>query len=398
LDLDERATEQEKNEINGQGGGFIMNILLSIHHEMNINAGAANATYQLSRQYEQLGHQVSLFSYDNLPTYLPGRWKAIAFPYYLFRHIRRSGRRLDIVDASSGDAWIWSLFRRKSREPALVTRSHGLEHTMHKGLLEEHKHGNIKLSWKYPLYHGGLRLWEVALSFRKADGALFLNQQDYYYAVNRLKVRPSSTRLVRNGLPSYFLGLQLSVSTLQPGDPIRIVQIGSYIHRKGIKYTAEAMNLILREYPQAELSFIGTGCPPETVLADYDPEVHSRIKVISGYNHKELPSLLEGHHIKLLPTLSEGYPLSLIEAMACGLVPITSFTTKDFLKDNEDSIVIPVRDSAAIMSRLRQIFDNPEQLSELRTKAYETAQQHDWGQIAGEAIQFYEEVRGVKGL
>lgn len=374
-----------------------MNILLSIHHEMNINAGAANVTYQLSRQYEQSGHQVSLFSYDNLPTYLPGRLKAIAFPYYLFKHIRRSRGRLDIVDASSGDAWIWSLFRRKSREPALVTRSHGLEHTMHEGLLEEHKRGNIKLSWKYPIYHGGIRLWEVALSFRKADGALFLNQQDYRYAVTRLKVKEDSTRLVRNGLPSEFLGLPIIPTILEPGEPIRIVQIGSYILRKGIRYTAEAMNLILREYPHVEISFIGTGCQPETVIADYDPSVHSRIRVIPGYNHKELPSLLTGHHIKLLPTLSEGYPLSLIEAMACGLAPVTSFTTGDFLRDNEDAIVIPMRDSAAIIKGLKQLLENPELLLTLRSKAYETAQLHDWGQIAGEAIQFYEEVRGVKG-
>lgn len=372
-----------------------MNILLTIHHEMDINAGAANATYQLSSQYEQAGHRVSLFTYNNLPSYLPGKLKAIVFPYYLFRYVRREGQKLDVVDASSGDAWIWSLFRRKSREPALITRSHGLEHMMHEGLLEEHKRGNIKLSWKYPLYHGGFRLWEVAVSFRKSDGALFLNQQDYNYAVTKLKVRPASSRLVRNGLPDYFLGLPISVQELQPGDEkIRVVQIGSYILRKGIQYTAEAMNTILRNYPQVEMSFIGTGCPAETVLADYDPELHSRINVVPGYNHKELPALLAGHHIKILPTLSEGYPLSLLEAMACGLAPVTSFTTEAFLRDNEDALVIPARDSDAIVRKLELLLNDPYRLFELRRRAYQTAQLHDWREIAGEAIEFYKEVRG----
>ncbi|WP_336788245.1 glycosyltransferase family 4 protein [Paenibacillus sp. MMO-177] len=371
-----------------------MNILLSIHHEMDINAGAANATYQLLRQYEQSGHRVTVFSYDNLPAYLPGKLKGILFPFYLFLHIRRSGTELDIVDASSGDAWIWSLFRNKRKEPALVTRSHGLEHTMHEGLLEEHKRGNIKLSWKYPLYHGGLRLWEVAVSFRKADGALFLNQQDYLYAVSRLKVKEARTRLVRNGLPADFLGLPVSPSVIQPDEPVRIAQVGSYILRKGIKYTADAMNVILREYPQVELSFIGTGCQAGTVLADYDPAVHSRIRVVPSYNHNELPALLSGHHIKLLPTLSEGYPLSLIEAMACGLAPVTSFKTGQFLQDNEDALIIPARDSGAIISSLKQLLEEPERLYAIRLKAYETAQQHDWSRIAGEAIRFYEELRG----
>ncbi|CAM3268992.1 glycosyltransferase family 4 protein [Paenibacillus lupini] len=372
-----------------------MNILLSIHHEMNINAGAPGVTYQLSRQYERLGHQVSLFSYNDLPSYIPAKLKGLVFPYYLMRRIKKSDP-FDIVDASSGDAWLWSLFRRKDREePALVTRSHGLEHTMHIGLLEEQKRGNVKLSWKYPLYHGGLRLWEVAVSFRKADGSLFLNQQDYEYAIHKLRVKQASSRLVRNGLPDYFLNLSIDNVPVIAGAPIRIAQVGSYILRKGIAYTAEAMNVILKEYPNAEMSFIGTGCSRETVLADYDAAVHSRIHVIPAYRHEELPSILMGHQIKLFPTLSEGYPLSLLEAMACGLVPISSFTTSSFLQDGKDALLIPMRESSAIKSKLRQLLDVPSQLQSMQRNAYETAQTHDWSQIASETIQFYKELCGV---
>ncbi|MFF2094268.1 glycosyltransferase family 4 protein [Paenibacillus sp. NPDC058174] len=371
-----------------------MNILLSIHHEMNKNAGAPGVTYQLYKQYQRLGHHAVLFSFDDLPSYVPGKWKGIVFPYFLFRRIRQLARagQLDVVDASSGDAWLWALLRSRRHSPALVSRSHGLEHTMHENLLEEQRRGHVKLSWKYPLYHGGLRLQEVAISFRRADGALFLNHRDFEYAVSRLKVKSPFARVVRNGLPDEFLQLPI---VFQKEKEIRIAQIGSYIPRKGILYTAQALDGILREYPHVKMSFIGTGCSRETVLRDYAEALHGQIEVVSEYSHEELPSLLADHHIKLFPTLSEGFPLSLIEAMACGLAPVTSFTTGSFLVDGRDALIVPFRDSTAIQSKLRQLIEDPDYLLAVRKKAYETAQQHEWNRIAGEAIAFYEQLKEV---
>ena len=69
------------------------------------------------------------------------------------------------------------------------------------------KQGNIRLSWKYPLYHGGYRLWEVARSLRCADLALMLNQHDRDFAASNLKVDPAKLRVVRNGIPETLLNL-----------------------------------------------------------------------------------------------------------------------------------------------------------------------------------------------
>ncbi|GGG76467.1 glycosyltransferase family 4 protein [Paenibacillus radicis (ex Gao et al. 2016)] len=372
-----------------------MNILLSIHHEMNKNAGAPGVTFQLYKQYQRLGHNAVMFSFDDLPSYIPGKWKAVLFPYYLYLRIKQLAKKgeLDVVDASSGDAWVWSLLRSRKRSPALVSRSHGLEHTMHENMLEEQRRGNLKLSWKYPLYHGGLRLQEVAISFRRADGALFLNHRDFEYAVSRLRVRSPLARVVRNGLPDEFLHLPIDFNL---GPEIRIAQIGSYIPRKGIHYTAQALDGILRQFPHVKISFIGTGCSRETVLQDYDEQLHDQIDVVPAYSHEELPKLLVNHHIKLFPTLSEGFPLSLLEAMACGLAPISSFTTGSFLIDGRDALIIPFRDAAAIQKKLSQLIEDTDFLQSIRKKAYETAQQHEWNRIAGEAISFYEQLKESK--
>jgi hypothetical protein len=80
------------------------------------------------------------------------------FPEFLASQILALSqkRAVDVVDASTGDAWVWVKLRRSSNSPALVTRSHGLEHIMHLlENLEETHLGKLHLSGKYPLYHGG---------------------------------------------------------------------------------------------------------------------------------------------------------------------------------------------------------------------------------------------------
>ena len=52
----------------------------------------------------------------------------------------------------------------------------GLEHTVDKWQRDEAAAGKMNLSWKYPLYHGGFRLWEVRKSLQQSDHNLLLNE------------------------------------------------------------------------------------------------------------------------------------------------------------------------------------------------------------------------------
>ncbi|NJM46914.1 MAG: N-acetyl-alpha-D-glucosaminyl L-malate synthase BshA [Alkalinema sp. RU_4_3] len=148
-----------------------MKILLTIHHELDKNAGASGVTLKLGEAYRKLGHEVHFYSYDNLPRRLPGKSLQILFPFYLARHIQRLDRRIgiDVVHASSVDAWLWGLIFKRSRSTQnkiLVTQSHGLEQTVHEQILAEAKQGRLKLSWKYPLYKGSILLWNQHSPFR----------------------------------------------------------------------------------------------------------------------------------------------------------------------------------------------------------------------------------------
>ncbi|MGL5061829.1 MAG: glycosyltransferase family 4 protein [Microcoleus sp.] len=371
-----------------------MKILLTIHHNLDPNAGAPGITWKLGQEYQKLGHEVEYYSFDNLPYKLPDIVESIVFPEFLANRISALCQKqaVDVIDASTGDAWVWAKMRRTDNIPVLVTRSHGLEHIMHLENLEEARLGNLNLSWKYPLYHGGLRLWEVANSLRDADLSLFSNHRDLEYAVEKLGVNVGRTRVFANGIPEAFLNLDFEPTPEAKDSVIRIAVVATYIARKGIHYGVPALNKILARYPQIEVSFLGTGCPEAQVYADFEPSLRDRIRVVPRYKHETLPKLLRGHHIKLFPTLSEGFSVALMDAIACGLAPVTTTTPgpMEVVRDGDNGILVPPRDSEAIEQALERLIVDRSYLEKLRRHAYATAQNYSWQRIARDNLTLYE--------
>ncbi|NJR49591.1 MAG: glycosyltransferase family 4 protein, partial [Leptolyngbyaceae cyanobacterium CSU_1_3] len=304
-----------------------MKTLFTCHYPFNPNAGAAGVTWRLGQEYQKLGHEVQYYSLNDLPQKVHRLMRFATFPMFVAGQISRllEQQAIEVVDASTGDAWAWSTLLSKfhKRRPLLVARCHGLEHIEHLEYLEEARRGNLNLSWKYPLYRGSIRLWEAATSMRQADLVLLLNQRDRQHAIDHLGVHPDRAHVIANGIPDAYLRLPFE-PTPAPDQPIRIAQVSSYIIRKGIQYGTPALNTILKRYPQVEVSMLGTEVSAEAVYADFEPGVRDRVKVVPAYANNMLPALLQGHHIKLFPTISEGFGVALVEAMACGLAPITS--------------------------------------------------------------------------
>ena len=249
-----------------------MNILLVVHQHLDPNAGASGATLRLGQQYQQQGHDVQYYSFDNLPRKLAklqnGKvselTKAVIFPEFVAGHLLKLTQKqsIDVVNASTGDAWLWGKvpWSQGKKRPLLVTQSHGLEHIEHLKHIEAAKRGNLRLDWKYPIYNGGFRLWEVHTSMRYSDLVFLLNREEFDYAVEDLRLPPEKAHVFPNGISDDFLNLPFEKTCPSTNETINIAQIGSYIPRKGIEYSAPALNAILLRYPHVRVAFFGTGC------------------------------------------------------------------------------------------------------------------------------------------
>jgi glycosyltransferase involved in cell wall biosynthesis len=381
-----------------------MRILLTIHHHMDKNLGAPGVTWNLGQEYEANGHDVSFFAFDQLPSWCSGILASIAFPIFVAIHIMQmvSQNSLDVVVASTGDGWVWAKVFKSfyKKPPMLVTQSHGLEHMMHLQCLQSEMEGRLKLSWKYPIYHGGYRLWEVAQSLRLSDFCFFLNSDDADYAIYKLGVHAERVRVIPNGIPDELLGLPINSVGIQQTNQIKIAHIGSYIPRKGVDFTRQAIASLFRKYENVTIVFLGTGCEVSKVLNDFDSDLHHRIRVLPSYKRSDISDLLKNCHIHLFPTLSEGFGLVLLEAMACGLVPITTKIPgpREIITHEYDGLLIPPQDSQAIEEALERLILDKQLLSKLQANAYRTAQKYSWSKIVKRRLSIYEDSCQSKNL
>ena len=374
-----------------------MRILMSLHASLTVPGGATGVTCALGETYRRAGHEVHYHSFDDLPGRFPAQLRYALFASTLARRVASLQRSapLDIIDASTGDASVLLALKplRRTR-PAILTRSHGLEHTAHavyKSVLAEF--GDAP-SWKYPLYHGGPRLREVAYTLRHSDEAMFLNECDRQYAVREIGVAHGRTTVLSNGIDDALLGLAVDYTTSE-GDALGIAQIGSYLRGKGIKHGADALGSLLARRPEVHVTFLGTGCDPARVLADFAPVLHDRIRVVPRYERGNLPQFLDGHQIKFFPTYSEGCSLALLEAMACGLAPVTTDTpgTTAVVTNDETGLIVPPRDAMALMRAVDRLADDRQLLARLRRAAHRSAQRYRWSDIADETLAIYARAR-----
>lgn len=379
-----------------------MRALLSIHHELDRDSGAPGVTVRLGEALRSLGHEVDFLSFDDMPG--TEKAKRYRFPYFVAREIRRRPA-YEVLDLSSGDGWFHARTRglmAAGGKSLLVARSHGLEHVQHEAYLAEAGAGGRKLSWKYPLYNGGFRLWECGQSFAHADLSLFLNKADLNYATTKLHVRPERARLVRNGVSAEFLE-QARLLGQQPSDApsaLNIAFVGTFIERKGVDLLCSAATAIMRRNGSVRLGCFGTGAAADTVLSAFPPELRGRVTVVPRYRNAELPELLRPFHILAAPSRSEGFGLAFMEAMACGLVPVVSDIPgpTEFVVDGSNGLIAPVGDASALQSRIERLIGQPSLWAQLRSRAISTAIGHSWTAVAEETVAQYKRAAAMLGL
>jgi glycosyltransferase involved in cell wall biosynthesis len=370
-------------------------ILLTIHHPLDAGTGAPGVTVALRDAFRAGGADADIASFDDLPARLPEQAKELLFPVYVAWRALRG--RYDVVDASTGDTWIWNTVRRVLRRPGLVaSRSHGLAHTFWDAEVREAAEAGRALTLRSRIYHGRVRLAQDAADMRGADVCLFLNAEDRARAVGELGVAPASAHLVRNGIPEALVGLPAPAAA--EGAP-RIACIGSHAPRKGMRQLAAALAPLLRERPDLRVTFLGTRAPAPDVAAGYPPDVREQLDVVESYDRKALPALLEGHRIYVSASLAEGLSLALIEAMACGLAPVVTDLpgTRAVLDGSDAGVRVPARDSEAMRQALAGLLADPERLHGMRLAAHATAQRFSWRLVAAEQLELYRSALGSTG-
>jgi glycosyltransferase involved in cell wall biosynthesis len=362
-----------------------MKILLTLHHELNINAGAASVVMRLAEEYRKLGHEVDILSYDDMPK-TTRKIADILFPFVVAWQVLTKYRSFDAVDASSGDAWLAFSLPRLNRRQLRVTHSHGLEHLSARREIDDTQRQGRPLAVSKRIWRYGLRLAQVWCSFARADLCFVLNQGEREFLKGR-GIADASIALARLGVSVPVL------DALPPESPgvTRVAQLGSYTIRKGVKVTAAALADVMKEFPDLRMVFAGTGASAAVVLDDYPAGLHNRIEVIPRYTNDALTEILRDAAILLMPSLFEGYGIAKMEGMARGLVPIVSDDpgTASDMVDGVNAVIVSTGDAQALKMAIGRLISDPPFRRRLAAAGLETASQAQWSVVAAQRIDIY---------
>lgn len=354
-----------------------MKILMAASCPGDPNLGVPGVMHALAERWRRDGHEVRMRFRDR-----PGRLEEMLFGWRLSRCADAAWA--DVVDVHAVEAWPLCA---RSRRPAVVARSHGLELVVHRNLLAARARGEARISPIYWAYRGSLRLAFERRAARQADAFLTLNASDQAICLGELGGDPARAIQVPNGFPPEFLSEPRSSGT-------GVAFVGSWLPRKGNDLAVRAITKVLARRPDQEILLAGTGASAETVLADLPEQVRPRVRVVPGFRRQELPSILRGCGILLFPSRSEGYPLSLVEAMACGLVPVASAIpgVVDVVEDGECGTLSPSGDWEAMADSILRLQADPARLEAMGRAARRRVEPTSWDSLAGRQLELFRSI------
>ena len=168
---------------------------------------------------------------------------------------------------------------------------------------------------------------------------------------------------------------------------LRVLFVGSLSQAKGLGYLLEAVAPLGREI---EFTLIGRRVSP-TVPA---PSILDKYRWIPSLPHDELLQEMSRHDVLVLPSLHEGFGLVMTEAMAQGLVVITTPHTAgpDLITDGVDGFLVPIRSTAAIQEKLMLLGKDRERLSGMQAAALEKARAATWESYRERIVRLAREV------
>jgi glycosyltransferase involved in cell wall biosynthesis len=250
-----------------------------------------------------------------------------------------------------------------------ITEFHGLEPLSYAFL-----RGYESLTVRYRVIQN-LMMYLLRISCRRSDRVFCLNSQESSYLIQQRWADERHVRRFANGASA-----ELFAHRQYPDNARNLLFVGQWLHRKGIRYIVEAFQTLAREFPDIQLTCVGTLVPAATVLESFPAEVRQRVIVKPEANRQEIFSFYRKADIFVFPTLFEGFSLALLEAMAAGLPIVTTpvAAALDTLQDGVDVLFVPIQDSHALEEAIARLLRDKAERQRLGESARSAAQKYAW--------------------
>ena len=101
------------------------------------------------------------------------------------------------------------------------------------------------------------------------------------------------------------------------------------------------------------------------VTREAEAQLREHLEMTGPVPRNELAGHFAWADVFLLPSLCEGSATVTYEALAYGLPVICTANTGSVVRDGVEGFIVPIRDAAAIVDRLRQLLDDSDLLKRM---------------------------------
>ncbi len=146
------------------------------------------------------------------------------------------------------------------------------------------------------------------------------------------------------------------------------------------------LHLLISQFPSAMLTMVGPDKDGSMITCKQlasELQIADRIQFTGLLSTEEWVDLSAKHDIFLNTTTVDNLPLSVIEAMALGMIVISTNVggLPFLLKQNVDGILLPKNDTVSFVSAIRQVVDNSSLAASLSANARNSATAFDYSNI-----------------
>jgi glycosyltransferase involved in cell wall biosynthesis len=215
--------------------------------------------------------------------------------------------------------------------------------------------------------------WMLAWLLSAPRCRVIVQNPDDENLLKQAGVSESGLRMVRGS------GVDTSVflPSPEPSEPICVMMATRILWDKGVGEFVEAARKLKLTKSKARFVLVGEpdkdnpASVPQDILKAWQKE-----NVVEWMGHcNDMVATLKMAHVVCLPSYREGLPKVLIEAAACGKPIVTTDVPgcREVVRDGDNGLLVPVRDSEALSKALLQLIENSELRAQMGKRGREIA-------------------------
>ena len=238
-----------------------------------------------------------------------------------------------------------------------------------------HCHGSHFFVWLNRLPPQARRVVRAAL---RADYCLVIGQSQVDESRRHLGFDDAKTRVLYN--PVIMPAAQPSPSSRRP---LRAVSLGRLGTRKGTYDLVRAFSLLPNDIrANLRITFAGDGEVEQVRECIRSHGVDGAVEVIGWVDPSTRDQLLTESAIFVLPSYNEGLPMAMLEAMAHGVVPVTTpvGAIPEVVTDGVDGLLVKPGDPKQLAAALQSLVVDDELRDRLAKAAFARAAEFDIAQ------------------